>query len=380
MSDKTFLKLGKSKLQELSIQVLIGFILIAIGIFLNFVTDSPRATADSAAHAPGTPEAAVVAPAESSQEWVTIVHHIGTAILTAGMLMVTVELYAKYREARNHDKSRQEQQQYIARLQEAHSDAVLSDLLHDPAIFQQIKSVVIQERCIRRNMKAIVHLQWNDNKDGIIKILDLSYDIENTSTGTAVIPVKTRLAIEDRDDTTSRIESLEITSSSGRLYVAIPGTDQRHPVETSTSLRFSKDELVKAGIVTRHDYDLRSHLEIELESKQTAHISYIQQTMEKCESDCSVLCTVPTVGLEVIVNPERLIGVSGALHHPSGQTIRSDAAVTWLKIEGAVLPYQGIVFDWWPMTDKGTEPSAPAHTPPDIAPVEREESLIAAKS
>lgn len=348
--------------KELGVQILIGLFLILIGIVLNLVSEHRQPNTAEETQGETTSEPHEGSSVKSYRlEWLVIVHHIGTAILTAGMLMVTVELYTKVREARNHSKLRMEQDRYITQLRDTQSDALLSALLPDKAIFEQIKSEIIQQPFIRRNMKAIVHLRWSDeSRSAIRKVLSLSYDVENTSTISGQASIRMRLSTEGPNDQTSRIENLEITSFTAKLNAVVPGNDTSFIIERDSPRTFTEAELKDCGIVTWDNHDLQVHLKIDLDSRQSARVSYKHTTIEKLKDNCGIFCTIPTVGLEVLINPEPGIAVEHAFLHPSGRVIRSDGDITFLRIDGAMLPYQGIEFSWRPVVEKELPMSSPA--------------------
>ena len=300
---------------QFAVQIVIGLSLILIGTTISLV-----------------PEGGF---------WVQIFHHIGTAILTAGMLMITVELFAKYRENQERAKTKIEQDQYLEQLSNVQTEAMLQNLLPDNAIFEQIKSEIIQQPFIRRNLKVNVHLRWRDeHQTSIKKIFFLSYDLVNTSTIAGKAPVKIILDTKSNEDMDSRIDSISIMSFDSRLNVET--CDGNMAIEGERL--FQSDELTK--FISKDGTLIKAEFTLDLAAKQSAKFAYKQTTLEDLKDQCGIYCLLPTIGFELEINPEPGIQVHFSILHPSGRVVRDDDDVKSISISGALLPYQGVSFEW----------------------------------
>jgi hypothetical protein len=343
-----------SATKQIGIQVAIGILLLLFGLLLTITFSNSHATITPSTDT-STSHNTAIHTSDNSMNWHSIWHHIGTALLTCGMLMITVELYVKIREKYDHARVAKKQQEHLLQLQNAHNDALLKSLLPDAAIFEQIKSEIIQKPFLRRNMDATVHLKLCPNGHSLIKTLDLSFDLENTSSSIGDSPIRIRLSDDSVGPSKSEIQSLSLRSDTGNMLVSIPNSQNKIQVTQGEELRFDSKKLIERGVAKWEGRELEAYLLVTLNSKQIVKFTYRLVTPEEFSDQFDLLCTHSTVGLNLQVHPDPNIEVTGYFSHPNVQTIRDDYLMKHWSITGALLPYQGITFRWKNNTPKSVK-------------------------
>lgn len=321
-------KLGS---REFAFQILVGVILIVFGLMLATNRHSSNETQHS------TDVSNIASP---------ILHHLGTAILTAGVLMVTVEAYAKWREAKNHRKIVANQDRYVSQIREAQTESLLKTLMPDPEIFNQVKSQIIQQPFIRRNMHAVIHLKWYDaDRASIEKVLDFNYEICNTSSNVEESEVRMMLQSEVPGQNPGSFERLTI-SSLRSLKLALAQGGAKVECQAGKGVSYDKDQLLNDSIVTSDGDALNMHIYMTLESKQEARVSFRVKSIENLDDKEVIMCLLPTVNMQVDVHPDKGIDISHSFLHPSGDVLQDDPEIKSWRIESGILPYQGIEIFW----------------------------------
>jgi hypothetical protein len=233
------------------------------------------------------------------------------------------------------EKFRREVDQALQLTRESVFDAVFSTLMPE-AIFAEIRDLILRQPFFRRNVYATVTMNWEDNgtRDHIEFISTSAYDVMNMSTRTLGFKIQAQLSRPNDPKLSAHIKFLELAI----------GLDKY------------EGEQLEAWI-TEDDTHLTLHKEIVLDPNATQHIELRTWRLIESSDYYTLNMGYPTEDFTLVVNHPKDLIVKLRINHPSPERVRafpgSDLLCGW-KLEGGILPNQGLEIWWYPRDSQTT--------------------------
>lgn len=262
-------------------------------------------------------------------------------VFIAIVLAITVERYAT-------EQFRREVDRALQLTRESVFEAVFSTMMPD-SIFKEIRELILAQPFVRKDVYAAVSMRWP--ADGDRETLDFTtafaYDVRNLSARTQKYTVYAQLSRPNDPRLSQKIEfhELSIGGKSADKY-----TGER------------LESLLSSG-----DTHLTLRKVIEMGPGGSEHIAMRFWRRIECEDYYTLNMGYPTEGLTLVVDHPEDIVVKLRVNHPSPDrlvTLPSSEVLRGWKLEGGILPYQGLEI-WWFPSDRlaSTEASAEERQP-----------------
>jgi len=259
---------------------------------------------------------------EDSRIWPDILRNLGEAILIAGILAGTVEIYLRNR--------RREEEAFFA--QQANQNvfwAVLRQNVPD-AILKEVQAHLLTNPFLRKNYQVITSMEWADKDKGSLKsTVTQDYEIHKLAARECTFNLVSNIDIEPGFG--ASFTSLQVRTIAGQPI-------ENYGLEEIKNIT-RKDEEAKL-VWLQKDIDLRQHDKLRITC--TAEVFYrpddfmIWMTTNMTE-EFTVRYSAPS-DLQFTFIP----------NHPSGALFHQfdDGGIRECGFKGGFLPFQGITVQW----------------------------------
>lgn len=256
-------------------------------------------------------------------EWVgTGLSHLGAGLIAAGILSIVLDR-----------AERQRHQREMAELRDAHSEAILKELMPDP-IFKEVQAHIIRQPFLRSNFQASIELTRMDHsRDYLRKIQTCRYDVQNVS---------------------RTLERYELRASEERMHDSkFPGSTAILSIATRSGNLLANYEggSLEPYLQLTPEY-VRAIIPLSVRPQETVSVIATVASVMYHRDVYSLLANKPTLGMDCIVAHPKDIVVRGVPLHPSQSAFETEVDTPsfkrW-KIHAALLPFQGIELSWQPL-------------------------------
>lgn len=260
------------------------------------------------------------------------------AIVISIVLALTVQRYAR-------DEFRDEVDRALERTRVAVLEAAYSKMVPEE-VFEEVRDLIFDQPFLRKNANAVVTLEWpqNGDKNHLVFETVVSFEMHNVSKHPQTYSFYAENTRPNRPDLSDKIWFRRLVIKDGVRILMEHGPDE---------LERTVDRESDTHILLRHNIEIP---EGESRTIETHDLRWIEW-----KDYYTLKMGFPTIDLSLYVHHPEDIGVKLTLNHPREERLReilSNRTTNAWKLEGAILPYQGLEFFWQPLPDG--EPEAPA--------------------
>jgi hypothetical protein len=250
---------------------------------------------------------------------------LAIGLFIAIVLSMTVERYAS-------DQFRQEVDEALQKTRVSVLEATFSTLI-PPEIYDELRSLILTRPFIRRDVMCYVSLEWplDESKDCFKLQTRFSYNVQNITNlnqgYTVFAEIERPINPKFRDQI--KFDNFVIGNTN-----------------------YKGDELL--FIARGEERRLFIREEITIRPDEPVTISMQDTRFEDAVGDYSILMGLPTIGFTLMVSHPLGVKVEAVERHPNAERLikieGTDTLSGW-KLEGGILPYQGIKINWYPITE-----------------------------
>ena len=252
-----------------------------------------------------------------------VMTHLGVALLAAGAVTATLEPI-----------SRRRQQNDIDEIKKTHFEAMLKGVMPE-AVFDEVQAHIIRQPFLRENFRVTYEFKWGDStRATALKYLAGYYEVTNLSR--TLESYEVRVLVE-------KMLNPQHAGFDGIKEIIVdegPGMKRCYTGEELNGLQKITDQLIEARVPVQ----VAPGEKVRVTSSSQSEISDRTQIL---------VVNVPTIGLDLtVVHPDDMV-VRAMPLHPSRSAfvneVNNPTVKRW-RINGALLPYQGIELSWSPIS------------------------------
>jgi hypothetical protein len=246
---------------------------------------------------------------------------LGIGLIAAGVVTATLEPI-----------SRRRLQSDISEIKKANFEAILKGVMPEE-IYEEIQAHIIRQPFLRENVRMIFECEWVDSKREILSRSQTTYyEVKNISKTIEKYDVR---VLEEREHGVDYLNIPQITE----IVVQRDSKDE---------IRLGQPELAKIQVDTGQHIEVCYPIMLKPGDKVKIWLRSKSMLSNRVHT---VIMLVPTINLELTVSHSDDIVVRAFPLHPSTESFITDTDTDKMKrwrIEGGILPYQGIELSWYP--------------------------------